>query len=129
MKFSVDKQERYTYFKIEEENLNSVLAPKLKAEFVLLINEGAPNLILDLEDVKFIDSSGLSSILTANRLWTVAKESFILIGVQHPAVKKLIQISRLDSILKIIPTLSEARDYVFMDLLEKEINAPSEDEE
>lgn len=129
MKFTIDKQERYTYFKIEEDNLNSVLAPKLKSEFVVLINEGAPNLILDLSAVKFIDSSGLSSILTANRLWESSQQSFVLIGIENPAVKKLIAISRLDTILTIIPTRKEAVEYIYMEILEKEISADNSDEE
>ena len=44
-----------------------------------------------------------------------------LTGVSQPAVKKLIQISRLDSILTVIPTPSEAVDYVYMDAVEKEM--------
>ena len=126
MKYSIDKQEKYTVFKLEEENLNSLLAPKLKSEFVILSNEGITNLIFDLSDVKFVDSSGLSSILTANRLWKNLG-SFILTGVEHPSVKKLIEISRLDSVLSIIPTVSESVDYLFMEELERELNADDDE--
>lgn len=52
MKFTLDKTDRYTIFKLDEDNLNSILAPDLKSEFVLLSNEGVRNLILDLSDVK-----------------------------------------------------------------------------
>jgi len=69
MKFSLDKKESYSVFSLEEENLNSILAPNLKSEFVFLRNEGVRNLIFDLSGVKYVDSSGLSAILTANRLW------------------------------------------------------------
>jgi anti-anti-sigma factor len=121
MKYSIDKQEKYTVFQLEEENLNSLVAPGLKSEFVILSNEGVTNLILDLSGVKYVDSSGLSAILTANRLWSELG-SFILTGVSHPSVEKLIKISRLDSQLTIIPTVSEAVDYVFMEELEREIS-------
>jgi len=125
MKFTIDKQEKYTSFRIEEENLNSVLAPDLKSEFVILSNEGTLNLIFDLSPVKFVDSSGLSAILTANRLWK-SIGSFILVGIDHPAVKKLIEISRLDSVLTIVPSVSEAIDYIFMEEVERELNSDSE---
>ncbi|HRJ14774.1 MAG TPA: STAS domain-containing protein, partial [Saprospiraceae bacterium] len=59
MKYTVDKQERYTIFRLDETTLNSVLAPQLKSEFVILSNEGVNNLILDLSNVEFVDSSGL----------------------------------------------------------------------
>lgn len=121
MKFSVDKQEKYTVFALQEDNLNSLVAPDLKSEFVILSNEGVTNLILDLSEVKFVDSSGLSSILTANRLWK-SLGSFILTGLEHPSVKKLIEISRLDSVLEIIPTASEAIDYIFMEEIQKDLD-------
>lgn len=127
MKYSIDKQDRYTVFSLEEENLNSIMAPDLKSEFVILSNEGVENLILDLSGVKFVDSSGLSAILTANRLWK-GLGSFILTGIEHPNVKKLIEISRLDSVLNIIPTVSESIDHVTMDIIERDLNAASDTE-
>ena len=72
------------------------------------------NFILDLSEVKYVDSSGLSAILTANRLWKDIG-SFVLTGATHPHVKKLIEISRLETVLTIIPTLEESVDYIFMD--------------
>jgi len=98
MKYSVDKNDNYSILQLEEDNLNSLIAPNLKSEFVFLRNEGVQNLIFDLSAVKYVDSSGLSAILTANRLWKDFG-SFILTGVAHPSVQKLIEISRLESIL------------------------------
>ena len=121
MKFSLDKQEKYAILTLQEENLNSVLAPDLKSEFVFLRNEGVPNLIFNMEHVKYVDSSGLSAILTANRLWN-NYGSFVLASVVHPTVKKLIEISRLQDILNIVPTVEESIDLVIMDQLEKELN-------
>ena len=125
VKFSLDKKEKYSVFQMDEENLNSLMAPNLKSEFIFLRNEGVRNLILDLSNVKYVDSSGLSSILTANRLWK-GYGSFLMCGINNPSIKKLIEISRLESILTILPTLSEAVDYVFMDEIQREL---SEEEE
>ncbi len=121
MKFSIDKQDRYSVFTLNEKNLNSLIAPDLKSEFIFLSNEGTKNLIFNLSDVEYVDSSGLSAILTANRLW---KEfgTFILSGATHPTVKKLIEISRLESILTIIPTLQESIDYVIFNEIEEELS-------
>lgn len=127
MKYSVDKQEKYTVFQLQEDNLNSLVAPKLKSEFVILSNEGTRNLILDMTEVKFVDSSGLSAILTANRLWKNLG-SFVLTGIEHPSVKKLIEISRLDTVLSIVPTVPESIDFIFMDEMERELNEEGEEE-
>ena len=126
MKFSLDKKEIYSVLKLEEENLNSILAPDLKSEFVFLRNEGVPNLILDLAGVKYVDSSGLSAILTANRLWG-GYGTFVLTNVNHPAVKKLIEISRLETVLTIIPTLEESVDFVMMEKLQQELTGSEEE--
>lgn len=120
MKISLDKKEKYSILKLEEENLNSVIAPDIKSEFVFLRNEGVVNLIFDMKDVKYVDSSGLSAILTANRLWN-GHGAFVLTHVEHPAVQKLIEISRLQTILTIVPTMEESIDYIMMEELQKEL--------
>jgi anti-sigma B factor antagonist len=121
MKFTLDKNEKYSVFSLAEENLNSLIAPNLKSEFIFLRNEGVKNLVFDLSDVKYVDSSGLSSILTANRIWK-GYGSFVLCGIQSPSINKLIEISRLENILTIIPTLEEAIDYVHMEEIQRELN-------
>ncbi|MBK8557632.1 MAG: STAS domain-containing protein [Lewinellaceae bacterium] len=125
MKFRVDKQDQYLVFTLEEENLNSSIAPGLKSEFIFLNQEGARNLIFDMTHVKFVDSSGLSAILTAHRIWK-DQGCFVLAGPLQPMVTKLIEISRLDSILIIVPSLSEGVDYVMMDMVEREIKSGDE---
>ncbi|MCO6463895.1 MAG: STAS domain-containing protein [Saprospiraceae bacterium] len=127
MKFTIDKQEKYTLFRLDEENLNSLLAPDLKSEFVLLNNEGVRNLIFDMSNIKYVDSSGLSAILTANRLWK-DYGCFVVTGATHSSVKKLIEISRLEAILNIVPTIEESIEFVFMDEIENEMMREGEEE-
>ena len=124
MKFTLDKQDKYAVLSLDEENLNSLIAPDLKSEFVFLRNEGVRNLIFDLSQVKYVDSSGLSAILTANRLWK-DYGSYVITGIHHPSVEKLIKISRLDTILAIIPTVRESIDYVFMEDVDRELDTTS----
>lgn len=126
MKISLDKKDKYSILKLEEDNLNSVIAPDVKSEFVFLRNEGVQHLIFDMEHVKYVDSSGLSAILTANRLWN-DYGAFVLTNVNHPAVVKLIEISRLQTILTIIPTLQESIDYVMMEELQRELTRDDEE--
>ncbi|MGB1241977.1 MAG: STAS domain-containing protein, partial [Chitinophagales bacterium] len=60
MKFALDKKDSYTVFSLLEPKLNTLFAPDLKTELTILHNEGIGNIILDLEKVAFVDSSGLS---------------------------------------------------------------------
>jgi len=125
MKYQVDKQERYAVFTLEEKNLNSLIAPQLKSEFVFLRNEGVRNLIFNMEQVEYVDSSGLSSILTANRIWKDFG-SFVMTNIKSDSVHKLIEISKLDGILTIIPTLEESIEYVYMEDLERDLSDEEE---
>jgi len=120
MKFSVDKHEKYILLKLNESKLNSLITPQLKSELILINTEGQRNIILDLSQVKFADSSGLSSLLVGHRLCKNATGSFILTGL-NDAVSRLVTISQLESVLTIVPTTEEAIDHIFMEEIEKEL--------
>ncbi|MCJ8164616.1 STAS domain-containing protein [Pontibacter sp. E15-1] len=120
MKYTIDKKENYTIITIDEKKLDTSIAPDLKSEFVKLNAEGITNLILDLNNVKYTDSSGLSSILIANRLCNSSSGLLILTGLQDH-VMKLITISKLDSVLNILPTVEEAIDRVFLHEIEQDL--------
>ena len=127
MKYSVDKREHYTIFSLQEDNLNSIIAPDLKSEFVLLQADGIKNFIFDLANVNFVDSSGLSAILTANRIWKGETGAFVLTGINNPNVKKLIEISRLDSILAIANNMTEAVEHIRREEVERRLRKEFED--
>lgn len=122
MKFSVDKQEKYSLISLNEEKLDSSISPLLKSEFITMNAEGFRNIILDLSKTKISDSSGLSAILVANRLCTGDEGIFILTGLTEH-VNKLVKISQLDTVLTIMPTVAEAVDNVFMHELERSLKS------
>lgn len=120
MKYSVDKQEKYCLIKLSEEKLDSTLAPDFKSEILTMHAEGFRNLIIDLTEVKYVDSSGLSALLVGNRVCTESNGDFILSGINEH-VQKLISISQLDKILNILPTVEEAVDHVYMSEIERDL--------
>ncbi len=121
MKFSIDKSDKYCVFRLEEEKLNTQNSPLLKSEMVLLNAEGYKNIILDLEPVKHFDSSGLSALLITRRLCANAGGEFALTGVNNQ-LKKLLEISQLESVLNVFPTLEQAKDFILLGELRNEIN-------
>ena len=120
MKYTIDKQDKYTLVKLHEEKLDSSVAPQLKSEMVTLHAEGVRNIILDLSEVKYTDSSGLSSLLVGNRILQEDGGIFILARLSDHTMK-LIKISQLDSVLTILPTVEEGIDAVFMHEIEKDM--------
>lgn len=111
MSFRIDKQNDYTVIYIQSDKLDTNLAPSLKSELVVLNSEGVKNVIIDLSETRYCDSSGLSAILVANRLCKNSKGNLVIVNIQD-SVKKLISISQLDSILIIKPTLKEGVDVL-----------------
>ena len=107
MEFKIDKFENHTLIKVLEEKLDTHIAPTLKSELVLVSGNGEKNIILDLENCRYCDSSGLSAILVANRLCKNANGTFVLTGL-NDAVERLITISQLDTVLNISNSLDEA---------------------
>ena len=120
MKFTVDKHEKYVLIKLNETKLNSLISPQLKSELILTNTEGQRNIILDLSNVKYSDSSGLSSLLVGHRICKNAEGTFILTGINEN-IARLITISQLENILTIVGTVDEAIDLIFMEEIEKEL--------
>jgi anti-sigma B factor antagonist len=121
MNFAQEKTEHYTILRVLAEKLDSTVAPDLKSELLLLNKDGVSNIILDLTQTRYCDSSGLSSVLVGNRLCKNDNGSLVLVGLQ-PSIRKLITISQLDPVLQIVPTVSEAIDILFMESIEKDLN-------
>ncbi|HSY61625.1 MAG TPA: STAS domain-containing protein [Cytophaga sp.] len=124
MKFTIEKTEKYVLFQLHEEKLTSITAPDLKTELVTLNAEGFNNIILNMSDVKYADSSGLSSILIGNRVCANSGGLFVMCNV-NDHVMKLLKISQLDTILTLLNTVEEGIDAVFL----HEIENGLEDEE
>jgi anti-sigma B factor antagonist len=119
MQYQKDFQEKYILLKLEEAKLDATIAAQVKAELISLVTQQR-NLILDLSQVKYIDSSGLSVLLVANRMCKESEGILVLAGVTDH-VHKLIKISQLDTVLELLPTVAEAVDAVFMNELEKDL--------
>lgn len=120
MKYTIDKQEKYSLLRLHEDKLDSNVAPNLKSELITLHAEGIRNIILDLTEVKYTDSSGLSALLVGNRIMQEDGGIFVLASLSEHTMK-LIKISQLDSVLNIVPTVEEAVDTVFMHQIEKDL--------
>ena len=120
MSFEINKEDSHVVIKVTDEKLDTIIAPNLKTELVLLDKNGSTNFIIDLSDTKYCDSSGLSALLVGNRLAKASDGCLVLCGLQ-PTVEKMIQISQLHTVLNITPTLNEAVDYLMMVALEKEV--------
>jgi anti-anti-sigma factor len=121
MNFTIEDKGRYTLVTSNVDKLDTTCAPELKSELVYLNKTGVRNLLMDLTNTRYCDSSGLSALLVANRLCKSVNGSLVVCGLQEP-VQKLVQISQLETVLSITPTASEGIDLLYMEEIEKDIN-------
>ena len=118
MQYSLDKNDKYALIKLHEQKLNTLISAELKSELLIINSQGYTNIILDLSDTQYCDSSGLSAVLVGNRVCRNANGSFILTGLSD-AIQKLITISQLDQVLTITPTLDKAVSMILVDEADK----------
>ncbi len=107
MKFEIKKNGTATVLKVKERKLDATISPELKGEFLILCNPKTKQLIVDLSDVEFCDSSGLSALLIAERKMRENGGVVKLVGLQKK-VLSLIRISRLDRAFSIHDSLAKA---------------------
>lgn len=127
MKSVIEKNERYSIFKINEKNLTSHNSSDLKSEIAILAAEGNNFILLNMTDVEFMDSSGLGAILNANRS---AKENggiLVIYGLNQNNAN-LIRIAKLDKVLLIAHTEKEAIDLLILEELDRDLSENAEGE-
>lgn len=111
MSITSDKKNNFSLLKINKEKLDSTISSDLKAELVLLNKKGEKNILVDLSDVKYCDSSGLSALLIGNRLCNEVEGKFVINCLQE-MVEKMIQISQLDKVLQISDNLEQGEEMM-----------------
>jgi anti-sigma B factor antagonist len=82
-------------------------APELSARLAAALDRGITSLVLDLSQVEFIDSTGLSVLLNVLRRLTQRGGSLALVCT-NPTVLRLFEITRLESTFDIVDTREEA---------------------
>lgn len=111
MNFETIQNRNTAIVKTLVEKLDASNAASLKAELLVLNKNGVNTMILDFAATKYCDSSGLSAILTANRLCKESSGQFILCGL-NATITKLIEIAQLDKVLSITANLEEAKKLI-----------------
>jgi anti-sigma B factor antagonist len=111
MQFEIVKKEKHTLISVLSEKLDTINSPDLKSQLVFINGQGEKNIILDLSQCKYCDSSGLRAVLVANRLCENAIGACIISGLQ-PDVENIFRISMLHTVLLITKTVDEAEELL-----------------
>lgn len=83
----------------------------VRAWFLDQIDAGQVNLIIDLKEVNFIDSSALSTLVQGLKHCREKYGKLVLCSFQQP-VRVIFELTRLDKAFKICADQAEARHYL-----------------
>ena len=73
------------------------------------IQEGPPALIVDLSDLSYIDSAGLTALLAAyNSLSVREAQIYVVAPPGNPGVARVLEVTRFDALVKVCDTVDEA---------------------
>lgn len=81
-------------------------APKLKSSLIDLVDEGKFEIVVDLSEVDFIDSSGLG-VLVGGLKRVKSREGFIALVCSQENILKIFRITGLNKVFPIYPSLDE----------------------
>jgi anti-anti-sigma factor len=107
MHFEIKKNGKSVVLKVKARKLDATISPELKGEFLMLCTPQTKELIIDLADVEFCDSSGLSALLIAERKMR-ENSGVVKLAAMQKKVVTLIKISHLDRAFKIYDTVAKA---------------------
>ena len=83
------------------------VSPRIAATLIAAVKEKPRNLIVDLAQVSYIDSSGLAVLIEAMQSIEKYGGKFALAGLQEN-VKPIFEIARLDQVFRIFPDVDSA---------------------
>ena len=82
-------------------------APALKDAITEAIKNGKPRLVIDLEGVSFVDSTGLGSVIAALKLVRSSKGDLRL-AAPNQQVRVVLELTTLDRVFPYFATVEEA---------------------
>ncbi|THH36642.1 anti-sigma factor antagonist [Aliishimia ponticola] len=93
---------------VNESRIDAAVALTFKEQMRTETESGPDTVILDLQQVQFVDSSGLGAIVAAMK--TMGKGRTLALAGLNPTVSKVFQLTRMDSVFQLFPTLDDALD-------------------
>jgi anti-sigma B factor antagonist len=109
MAIEVERHDNVTIVRPAGDRLDIEVAGEFRAMLLSLIDQGDRNLVVDLQDVVFIDSSGLGALVSA--LKTIKRTNGpgdVRLARVQPPVVSLLEIIRLNRVFTSYPGVEQA---------------------
>jgi len=100
------EDDRFSLFTLRG-SLDLATAPSVRAALIEALDEDARGLVVDLSQVDFLDSTGLSALIGARKRATERSGEIRLIA-QEGRILRLLRITGLADVFAVYPTLGDA---------------------
>ncbi len=109
MNLKIEKKNEIVIIYVKEERLDAHNSGDLKTEMQRLFEEGSKNILVDLHDVRFIDSSGLGALVSGFKN-AISHHGNLKLSTLQTQVKSMFELTRLHRVFEIYTSTSEALD-------------------
>lgn len=106
MKFDERQEQEAMVIRPLEKRLDSYVAEELKAHMKNIVHNGHLQIVLDLSDVEFVDSSGLGAIIAT--LISLRPQGRLMVCNVRDGVLALFRLTRMDRVIPVMGDADEA---------------------
>ncbi len=107
MKLNLEKSPGHVLITVLEERIDAHNSNELKGAILQSIEQGQPRIIVQLEKVRFIDSSGLGALLSGYKNAAAQGGKLVLTNIQQQ-VLSMFELTRLNRVFEIYRDVNEA---------------------
>jgi len=107
LELEVDRKSDWRVLTVRGE-IDVTTTPRVRAQLISLLSEGKPNVIVDLEGVDFLDSSGLGALVAALKLARSRSGELRIVCDQQRSVRKVLEVTGLERVLDRYDTVAAA---------------------
>ncbi|MGR8931237.1 MAG: STAS domain-containing protein [Gammaproteobacteria bacterium] len=107
MKLNLEKINGFDILTVQEPRIDAHNSAELKEYITQMIESGEKQLIVRLDQVRFIDSSGLGALLSGHKQLITKAGKFALSNIQ-PQVLSMFELTRLNRVFEIYLDVDEA---------------------
>ena len=107
MQLSMEDKGEQVLITVQEERMDAHNSGELKEKMLQLFEDDKCNIVIDLSQVRFVDSSGLGALVSGFKNASARNGNLKLCGLQ-PQVKSMFELTRLHRVFEIFPGAEEA---------------------
>ena len=106
MELSTKTEDQLRIVSVQDTRIDAAVALEFKDAMRSETDDGPDLVVLDLSKVEFIDSSGLGAIVAAMK--NMGADRKLALAGLTPTVQRVFQLTRMDSVFSVFPTLDGA---------------------